>query len=156
MSIPNAHRKHTASEAMEEGFRHTGNPYVWGGKVSQSQWGNTPPTRWGCDCSGFVAGIFGMGWLKSTTYTESNNGEIKAREFTHHSYSASKAEPGDIVAQDGHVGFCAEKNGQKGMLQSGGGRQDVNWRANMSGGSWTAIQRPKEGLGVRIVKVSKK
>lgn len=130
-------RSHTASQAIALGMKYVNKtPYVWGGN-SLSQ---------GCDCSHFISLVFGMPWLKSTAYTNSN---LSGRDFIGpKSYSYSKVRVGDIVAMDGHVGMCGKQSaGIKYCLQSGGGGGGICLLSGMAGGSWTAIQRPKEGVG---------
>lgn len=130
-------RSRTAREAIAEGFKYIGTPYVWGGG-SLSR---------GIDCSHFVCACFGMGYL--TTHSMVFSNELASRDFTRHSISIGM-KPGDIVVQNngsgGHTGICAKRNGAQGVLQSAGG-VGVCFIGGHGGDAWTTIWRPLEGGG---------
>lgn len=131
-------RTRTATQAIAEGMKHLGTPYVWGGNSLSG----------GIDCSHFIAQIYGMGWLKSTSYCTM---DLTNREFRRMPYSYATVQVGDIVAMEGHVGMCGKKvGGVKYCLQSTPPR--VCCLAGMAGGSWTTIQRPFEGAGFYPIK----
>lgn len=84
----------SGQDVVNYAMQFVGNPYVWGG---------TSLTN-GCDCSGFVQGVFrhfGIS-LPRTSYEQRSCGQ---------SVSYSNARPGDIICYSGHV-----------AIYTGGGR----------------------------------